>query len=53
MREREQRLIHDCLQQAVYGEKMGFDEAGDDSQEGLFNAAAVSKNTVGHAVFCL
>ena len=24
-REREQRLIHDCLQQAVYGEKMGFD----------------------------
>jgi alkanesulfonate monooxygenase SsuD/methylene tetrahydromethanopterin reductase-like flavin-dependent oxidoreductase (luciferase family) len=66
-REREQRLIHDCLQQAVYGEKMGFDRIwavehhalkcyAHMSAPEIFLTAVASRTThirIGHGVVCM
>jgi len=66
-REREQRLIHDCLLQAVYGEKMGFDRVwavehhalkryAHMSAPEIFLTAVASRTThirIGHGVVCM
>lgn len=66
-RERERRLIHDCLDQAVYAERMGFDRIwavehhslkryAHMSAPEIFLTAVASRTTrirIGHGVVCM
>jgi alkanesulfonate monooxygenase SsuD/methylene tetrahydromethanopterin reductase-like flavin-dependent oxidoreductase (luciferase family) len=65
--EREQRLIHDCIEQAVFGERMGFDRIwavehhslkryAHMSAPEIFLTAVASRTSrirIGHGVVCM